>query len=254
MKKLLLRLALIAAVTYLSLFGLTACVQRKLLYFPSHEAAPLQYSRHQLVPWMKDGHLLGYSREVAGAGRVWLLLHGNAGQAWHRSFALDCFAYNDSVYIMEYPGYGTRPGKPSRKVFDAAAEEAYQYLRATHPGAKVCVLGESLGSGPACHLAKQPAPPDRIVLAVPFDRIVDVAQEKISFLPVRWVMLDRWDNIESLRGYKGPVEIHGATRDIVIPVAHARALAAAHPGSVYKEHDCEHGEWAVRSRVDLRAP
>lgn len=40
---------------------------------------------------------------------------------------------------------------------------------------------------------------------------------------------DAWDNRAALRSYPGPVDLYGTLGDRVIPVAHARRLAAAVP-------------------------
>jgi hypothetical protein len=57
---------------------------------------------------------------------VWLLIHGNGGQAADRAYALPSFSMDDSVFILEYPGYGSRKGKPSKKSLDAADRQAYR--------------------------------------------------------------------------------------------------------------------------------
>ena len=66
------------------------------------------------------------------------------------------FADRDAVLILEYPGYGQRPGKLSRASFDAATREAYELLRTQFPAKPVCVATESLGSGTGSTLAKLP--------------------------------------------------------------------------------------------------
>jgi pimeloyl-ACP methyl ester carboxylesterase len=242
-------IATLVLVLLLVLLGV-GCLQRKLLYFPSHEPSTRLAAQGGLVPWECEGSYAGYARLVERPERVWLFTHGNGGQAAQRGYALHCFSPRDSVYVLEYPGYGDRPGELSRKTFDAAAEAAFRSLCAQHGADKVCVLGESLGSGPASHLGSLSPAPRRIVLVVPFAVLTDVAQEQYPLLPVRLLMLDRWDNIKSLAGYKGRLDIHGAIHDRVIPVEHARRLAAALPGSHYHEFDGDHG-WARGDHVDL---
>ena len=63
-------------------------------------------------------------------------------------------------------------------------------------------------------------------------------------------MLDRWNNIEALKGLTGRLDIFGAKYDQVIPVRHARNLAASHPGAQYHEFEGDHG-WANSAEVDL---
>jgi pimeloyl-ACP methyl ester carboxylesterase len=185
---------------------------------------------------------------------VWLLLHGNAGQAGDRVYALPSFLREDSVFIMEYPGYGMRPGSPSMAAFNAAAEQAYELLKARFPGRPVSVAGESIGSGPASVLARHRPPPDKIVLIVPFDVLSRVARHHVPFVPAELLLRDNWNNIEALRGYRGPVDIFGARDDTIIPVAHARALAASVPSARLHELEGGHNDWAEPGRVRLSYP
>ncbi|CAM2856390.1 alpha/beta hydrolase [Rariglobus hedericola] len=234
----------------LFLAGLTppahAMLEGKLLYFPSHEP-----NRSALTEWKVDGALAGYARLVAQPRAIWLITHGNGGQAADRTYIIDNLPADTSVYVLEYPGYGLRPGKPSMKSINAAALSAYEALRALHPGLPLNVFGESLGSGPASYLCSLPVPPDALVLAVPYDNLLSVAKESISFLPVGLLMRDKWDNVKTLSAYKNPVTIFGALHDTIIRVTHARALAKTIPHVRYIELPCGHNEWSLSPQVRI---
>src|SRR4051812_21189763 len=191
----------LAALVILCALGCQS-IQRKVLFFLSHYANDNAFTR-----WVRDGKTIGVAREVADPRTVWLMLHGNGGQAADRTYTMFAFDPADSVYILEYPGYGQRAGTPSRRAFDAAAREGYADLRTRFPGKPLCVAGESLGSGPASLLSREKAAPDKIVLVVPFDRITDVAHDHVRWLPVSLILRGSWDNIDALRGYRGPIEI-----------------------------------------------
>ena len=241
---------IVAGGAMLLVLGLFAACQRSLLYFPTHEGQSEASRRAGLKAWTVDGTCIGYVREVERPRRVWLYLHGNGGQAANRHWALHCFDPCDTVYIVEYPGYGDRAGAPSREAFDGAALAAWRALQRTVPAERLIVLGESLGSGPASWLATQADPPRRLVLVVPFDVIVNVAKEKFPLLPVGLLMRDKWDNVAALSHFGGRIDIFGATYDQVIPVGHARNLAAKVPGAVYHEFPGDHG-WTAGELVDL---
>ena len=157
----------------------------------------------------------------------------------------------DSLYVLEYPGYGQREGSPSLKSMNQAASEAYQLLRAHNKNIPVCVLGESIGSGPACSLARESVPPDKIVLVVPFDSLLSVASERFWFLPVRLLLRDVWNNVDALKHYAGPVDIFGARDDEIIPVKHAKALASQVPVAHFAEIDGGHNDWSANSQVKI---
>ena len=115
-------------------------------------------------------------------------------------------------------------------------------------------MAESIGSGPACELATQPQPPDKMVLVVPFDTLKSVAADHVPYLPVGLILGDSWDNIRSLSAYKGPVEIFGALQDTVIPVKHARKLADSIPGAKFHGIPGGHNDWSGEGLVVVRNP
>ena len=237
---------LIPLATYLTIVLLVAWKQRSFIYFPSHETDP-----RELTPWRVNGETIGYAREVDSPRAVWLMMHGNAGQASQRGYVLRRMPRNESLYVMEYPGYGARPGRPSRQAFDEAASAAYDALRVSHPGVAVCVLGESLGSGPASTLAKKKNPPEKIVLITPFGRLASVASEHLPLIPGGWILRDRWDNFAALSGYAGALEIYGVAEDRVIPYHHAANLAAAFPSAQFRTLAGGHTTWADQPQVKL---
>src|ERR1019366_3496327 len=224
-------------------------LERKLLFFPTHRPAD-----GILTPWIKDGRLIGYAHSVASPKNVWLMLHGDGGQAEDRTYALPSFSPTDSVYVLEYPGYGKREGTPSSKAFNTAAEEAYALLRSTYPKIPVCVVGESIGSGPATSLASLERPPDKFVLIAPFDRLSLVAKDHYPSLIVGLLLSNDWDNVQALANYQGPVDIFGAKDDDIIPVKHAIALAGALPSVNFVLIEGGHNEWSHQGQVKIRNP
>lgn len=239
-------LILLVTVTIWGTFG-CSLIERKLLFYPTHNDHD-----NGLTPWIKNGEIIGYSRNVESPKNVWLMLHGNAGQASDRIYAVPCFSSEDSVFILEYPGYGKRKGVPSKETFDQSAREAYFFLRETYPHIPVCVAAESIGSGPASYVASLPQKPNKLVLIVPFDRLSSVAEYHFPSMLVRLILSDNWDNVDVLSNFKGPIEIFGAEEDTVIPISHAKALAATLPGSKLIIINGGHNDWSYDGRVKIR--
>jgi uncharacterized protein len=242
-----LALLLLAAV-FLLLFGCQA-MQRRALFYPTHHA-----NDNGLANWMHDGVLIGFAREVSSPENIWLMLHGNGGQAADRAYALGAFSPLDSVFIMEYPGYGQRPGKPSRRSFDEAALAAYQVLRTRFPGRPVCVAAESIGSGPAATLASASPPPDKLVFLVPFEDLKSVGRDYARYAPLSLLLAGSWNNVKALSNYHGPMDVFGAERDEVIDVRHARALAASRPQAKFHLLPGGHNQWAEQPGLRIRCP
>lgn len=182
------------------------------------------------------------------------MLHGNGGQASDRRYAIPCFPTNDAVYILEYPGYGQRKGKTSRKSIDTAAQHAYTSLLVRYPNTPVCIVSESIGSGPACSLAASKTPPAKLVLIVPFDKLCNVAERHYPILPTSCLLSGYWDNLTSLRHYHGPLDIFAAENDSLIPYQHALALKQVAPQANFQLIPGGHNDWSLREKVTISAP
>lgn len=224
-------------------------LQRQVLFYPTHHEGDGGLQR-----WTHANALIGFAREVEAPQTVWLMLHGNGGQAADRSYALPAFSPTDSVYVMEYPGYGQRPGTPSRSSFDAAAREAYESLRARFPDRPVCVVAESIGSGPAASLGALARPPDKLVFIVPFGDLKSVGRDHTVSLAANLVLAGTWDNVDALSTYQGPMEVFGAREDRIIDVRHARALAQSRPQAKFHLIEGGHNDWAGQPEVRIRNP
>lgn len=234
-------------VFYVLLCLLVFWIQRSLLYFPTHNAP-----EGTLTAWVHEGNTIGFARELANPRTVWFMLHGNGGQASDRDYVLKRLSPEDAFYVLEYPGYGQQPGSPSESAFDNAAVHAYEILAKRFPDTPIGIIGESIGSGPASKLASADRTPDKIVLIVPYDSLLAVASKRYFFLPVSWLLLDRWDNIHALKHYRGPVDIYAARDDSMIPCRHARQLADRVHQATYYELPCDHNDWSTIPEVRIR--
>lgn len=242
LKRIAAQVGVLYALLCIGLFAL----QRSLLYFPSHHTSP-----SALTPWKVEGEVVGFAHEVSHPKTVWLMMHGNAGQASDREYVLRAMQEEDSLYVLEYPGYGARGGSPTQQSINGAATEAYRALRQKYPSTPIGVVGESLGSGPASMLATEPQPPEAIVLITPFDSLYNVAAKRFWFVPVSVLLADRWDNVASLKSYRGTLTIFGARDDEVIPIAHAKKLANSNPIASFTEIPGGHNDWSFCDQVKI---
>ncbi len=220
---------------YLAVCALLFFRQRAMLYFPAKTtlADQLAYAPGAgLEPWLDGvGERIGWKREPRGGvapEQRWLILHGNAGLAVQRAYWADALervlpGRSLAVYILEYPGYGRRPGSPSQATITAAALAAIDRLPAD--GRRVFLLGESLGCAVAAQVTQ--ARPERVgglVLVSPFNRLADVAAHHYPWLPVRGLIRDPWRSDEALRDFRGPIAIIAAEKDSVVPAEYAQRL------------------------------
>jgi hypothetical protein len=159
-----------------------------------------------------------------------LLMHGNAGEAQIRAMYLPLLEASgfDGV-LLEYPGYGCRPGAPTEAALVADARAALALLRTE--GAPVFLLGESLGSGVAVQVAAlAPTAVAGLLLVTPFARMTEVAARHYPIFPMGLLLRDRWNSLDAIRSYPGPVALLLAGRDEVVSVQQGKRLAGACPG------------------------
>lgn len=230
---------------------LVVVFQRSLMYFPSRaaEAEALATARSLgLEPWRDPGGgLLGWRPAPRGPGLRVLVFHGNAGSALDRGYYLPLLERaGTDVILFEYPGYGARPGEPSQPSLVEAAVRALDQLRAEAPG-PVWLLGESLGSGVACAVAaRQPGKVAGLLLVTPFARMTEVAAWHYPYLPVRWLLRDRWDNAAALATYPGPVALFIAGQDEVVGADQGRRLAAGTRAQIWEQPEAGHNTFSTR--------
>ena len=140
-----------------------------------------------------------------------------------------------SVLLVEYRGYGRSPGDPSQAAILEDYVEAIDVAtkRPDVDAQRVVFHGRSLGGGVVCDLSRE-RPPQAMILHSTFTSVPDVA----PWWAVGFLALDRFDNLECVARFDGPILILHGEADRLIPVAHAHTLAehAADATVVLDEH------------------
>ena len=157
------------------------------------------------------------------------MFNGNAGNRAYRSGLARAFrAHGVAVLLFDYRGYGGNEGRPTEAglAFDARAARAYLATRADVDPQRVVYFGESLGAAVAIGLAVE-HPPAALVLRSPFTSLADVGRVHYPFLPVRWLLRDRFQSLERIAQIASPVLVIAGDRDRVVPLEQSRQLYAA---------------------------
>jgi uncharacterized protein len=213
----------ILLVAYALLLLAVALFQRRLLYFPTNfsEAEALQFAtRADFLPWRNQaGQIIGWKLLATSTPTASVLItHGNAGCALDRSYLAGAVHRADAslnIYVLEYPGYGARPGSPSQSNIYSAAEDALANLPTDFP---VYLVSESLGTGVASHLAAMsPARIAGLALFAPYENLAAIAQNHMPFIPAGIMLRDRFNPGEDFKNYRGPIQFILAGADEVIP-------------------------------------
>jgi fermentation-respiration switch protein FrsA (DUF1100 family) len=176
-----------------------------------------------------------------------LYAHGNAGNLSHRGESAASWQaeVGTAVLLFDYPGYGKSRGRPSEAGCYAAADAAYDWLTQVKgvEASDVILYGGSLGGAVAVDLASR-RPHRALVLVSTFTAMPDVGQQLYPWLPVRWLMRNRFDSLAKIHRCRQPVFVAHGTRDGLISFSHGRRLfeAANEPKEFYAMEGRGHNE------------
>ena len=246
-------------IVYVFCAMMLALLQRSLIYLPTRqgeiepEDAGLPPGRvHTITVRADDGlelrgwHVLpaGQSaadraacdRQLAHGRPLVLYFSGNGGNRCYRIDELEVLGrIGCDVFLFDYRGYGDNGGSPSEEALAADARAVWRYAvdeRNASPE-RIVLYGESLGGGVAIRLAadlsQSGTPPGGIILRSTFSSLTDVAAHHYPWLPVRWLLVDRFPSVDLIPAVTCPIlHLHG-TRDAIVPIAFGRRLFAAAP-------------------------
>lgn len=201
---------------------------RMLFYPPGAPAAlprPARATLEELTQLTADGERI-VAWLVRGAERAPLLIYfgGNAEDvSW--LIGMDESFAGYALLLVNYRGYGPSQGRPSEAALFADALAWYDAAvrRADIDPGRIAVMGRSLGSGVAVHLAAR-RPVAGVILVSPYDSVKSLAQAIYPFLPVGLLLKHPFDSLSLAGAMRAPLLCLAAENDRVIPRAHSRRL------------------------------
>jgi hypothetical protein len=218
-------------VLYAALAALLFVTQRSFIY-PAPRGTGVAPAGIERVAYpTADGLTLhaGY-RAARGGYPTILYFHGN-GADWQSSVVATgrLVPRGYGVLAAEYRGYRGNPGRPSEHGLYHDGRAAIAFLRTQGVAPEEIVLvGNSIGSGVATQMATE-IRPRALVLISPFTSLSRLVGEKFHWLPTGLLLRDRFENESKIGAVDAPILVLHGDADTLIPVAHARALAAANP-------------------------
>ena len=214
-------LLVVAAVVYLGLGAWVYAMQRSQIYFP----VPETHRPDAQVLWIdSQGERLKVWVVPRAGSRALLYFGGNAEDVAGNIEAFSAAFPDRSLFLVNYRGYGGSSGRPSEAALFADALAVFDHVRREH--SEIAVMGRSLGSGVAVLVASE-RPVEHLVLVTAFDSLVNVAREHFRWLPVGWLLRDRYESASRASAVSAPVLVVIAGEDEIIPKARAEALVAA---------------------------
>ncbi|MDZ7832901.1 MAG: alpha/beta hydrolase [Desulfobacterales bacterium] len=181
---------------------------------------------------------------------IMIVAHGN-GELIDDNLAdgLYMAARGIGVLLVEYPGYGRSPGRPSMGSISETFTNAYDLItrRPEVDASKVVLFGRSLGGGAVCDLSRH-RPSAAMILMCTF---TDTRFFVKRYLAPASLTRDPFDNLEAVSEYQSPVLIIHGRQDEVIPWEHGRRLYEASPNGQMVSYDCGHNDFPLAFRETI---
>jgi fermentation-respiration switch protein FrsA (DUF1100 family) len=228
LRLIILSLITLAAVLYFSALGYLYTNQRTILFANHREVEktvadlPIQDVRIKTP----DGETLQAWYEPPQKGKpVILFLHGQGAALYLGRYRYHRMHDHGVGYLaLAYRGFSQSTGTPSEKGLFTDGLAAYDWLRTQgFSDHDIAIHGHSLGTGVATYVATQ-RPARALILEAPFTAATDVGQERYPYMPVSFLMKDKFLNRARIRDIHMPLLIAHGTHDTVIPFAEGKAL------------------------------
>jgi len=229
------RIGGIIVASYLAVVVLLMLFEESLIFlpirYPEGDWRPAMLEFEDAWFETADGlRLHGWYCPARAGSPVILFSHGNAGNITHRADEILLWQrrLDVAVFIYDYRGYGRSEGKPSEAGVYEDARAAYRWLteqKGVEPE-RILLRGKSLGSAVAMQLALE-VPHMGLILESSFTSAPDMGALLYPWLPVRWLMHTRFDNLAKISRYHGPVLITHCRDDTIVPFRMGRKLFEA---------------------------
>ena len=253
-----LQFIVLVAVVFVGISLALYLLQTRMIFFPQ-PTAPINQSRyaaHAIHVQNGDVTLSGwfFNNGIDAAHPLIIYYGGNAEDVTLNFDDLDRFATR-SFLFMNYRGYGASQGRPSETALldDALVIMDHVLAGAVVDPAHVVLMGRSLGSGVAVHVAAH-RPVGGLILVTPYDSLVNVAKAHYPVFPVGWLLKHRFDSASLAPRIHAPALFLTAVNDQVVPPRFPKALerqwggpttAVAVAGADHNSIDTAPAYWAA---------
>jgi uncharacterized protein len=228
---------------YVVFLAFLVLAQRQLMYFPNYpDSTPFSPIASKLDGFStlaytaSDGTKLHgfFAPPISGRKLTIVFYQGNAGSLALRADKIRMWRDQGfGVMLATYRGYEGNEGSPTEQGLYQDARMAIEAAKSRGVDISQMVLyGESLGSGIAVEMAAEMSsltPPAGLVLEVPYTSIPEVGAYRYPFVPIFWMLWDRYESINKVQNIHAPTLVLQAGKDKVIPPMFAKKLFDALP-------------------------
>ena len=210
--------------TYIYLF------QRNLLYHPSvngYQGDKINFDYEEVFIKNNEGIKLKawfHKKDLINKKTI-LFFHGNAGDLSNRNYKLNELSkLNVNFLILAWRGFSGNKGNPSEKGLYEDARSAVRWLEKKGVKEKnLIIYGESLGTAIAIETAQNKNLAG-IILESPFTSMVELAHNYYPFLPVKFLLKDKYETIKKLPNIRSPLLILHGRLDTIVPFSMGKTL------------------------------
>ena len=245
---------LVFVIIYFFILISTYLFQRSLLYHPeennyfgdqilvSIEKIKIKTQDNvELLSWFHNKNIKNY--------KTILFLHGNAGSLENRIHKINHFKnMNINFLIIAWRGFSGNKGRPTEEGLYEDARSAVRWLKSKGVlENNIIIYGESLGTGVATEIAQNKNFAG-IILESPFTSMVDAGKDKYPYLPVKFLLKDKYENNKKIKNINSPILIMHGKVDNIVPFHMGKKLyeLANKPKysyfSEYDDHMMEYNE------------
>ncbi len=231
------RLFIIAVVGYLAIVALLMIFENALVYpapkYPIGDWQQTLIEVEDVELTSDDGtRLHGWFVEHPQPRGNILYFHGNGENVGEQADFLQDLRDRSpmNVFVFDYRGYGKSEGRPNERGIQLDARAALGWLnqRTETQPSDIIFYGRSLGAAVAVELAEAKGC-KALVLQSAFSSLPDAASTHYPWVPVHWLMRNRYPSFERIRNCPQPLlQVHG-TADRIVPLWSAKKLFDAAP-------------------------
>ena len=197
--------------------------QRNLLYHPSennYQNDTIQFNHQEIFIKVNDEIKLKswiINKDLKNF-KTLVFFHGNAGDLSNRIYKLnELDKLNINILLISWRGFSGNEGYPTEKNLYEDAKAAIKWLNKKKvSNSQIILYGESLGTGVAVEIASKNNF-NSIILESPFTSIENSAKIYYPYLPVSFLLKDRYDSISKIKKINSPILIMHGRKDDIVP-------------------------------------
>ena len=228
LRRIIVTLLVLVALGYAGAAGYMYAFQRGLQYNVSGKfldlgETSLKTAEMVEIPTSDNERIRGWYAPPSQPGKPLIVyFRGNSGSFTDEHERFEAFEAEGYGFLaFDYRGFPGSPGtlNETNVLKDGIAAFAWAETK----GFPLVIWGRSLGSGPSTYVASQ-RNAEALLLETPFDSAAAVAKDRYWFLPVDWIMQDKYPVDQWIADVSEPVFVAHGTGDTVVGYPHGQRV------------------------------